>query len=283
MASFKGTGKKTLSINPYTGKVNGWTKSYPFFRTMRQLHRWLMDVPAQKGEKTVGKYVVGISTLLMAVILISGIVIWVPRSRKALRNRLTVSCSKGWRRFWYDSHVSLGFYATIFLLLMALTGLTWSFSWYRTAAYGLFGVSTSPSSGGAVSSHQPTEKKKEKTAFDYTTWDTAVAEIRQQYPVYSSLKLSNKHIQVNLPGNMRRTDTVHFNLKTGHIEEISLHTDTPVSQKIKGWFYAFHTGLWGGMYTKILYFLAALIGGILPLTGYYLWIKKKMARARKTS
>ena len=31
-------------------------------------------------------------------------------------------------------------YALIFLLAMALTGLTWSFPWYRTAFYKVFGV-----------------------------------------------------------------------------------------------------------------------------------------------
>ena len=125
MATFKGAGKRSLSVNPYTGEVNGWTKSYPFFQTMRKLHRWLMDPPAYKGAKSAGKVIVGITTFVMVVILVSGIVIWIPRTRKALRNRLVVSCTKGWWRFWYDSHVSLGIYVTLFLLVMALTGLTW--------------------------------------------------------------------------------------------------------------------------------------------------------------
>ena len=30
MATFKGTGKRSLSVNPYTGEVNGWTKKLPF-------------------------------------------------------------------------------------------------------------------------------------------------------------------------------------------------------------------------------------------------------------
>lgn len=104
---------------------------------MRKLHRWLLNPPPQKGASSVGKMIVGISTLLMVVILVSGLVIWWPRTRKALNNRLKVSCCKGWRRFWYDSHVALGFYSTLFLLVMALTGLTWSFGWYRSFAYGL--------------------------------------------------------------------------------------------------------------------------------------------------
>ena len=154
----------------------------------------------------------------MVFILISGLVIWIPRTRKALKNRLCVSCTKGWRRFWYDTHVSIGFYSTIFLLVMALTGLTWSFGWYRTAAYSLFGENPS------ASVHR-VDKVKEK-------------------PRKDEVRITWKDAQPSAP------------------------------QSMKGWFYAFHTGSWGGMFTKIVYFLAALSGGVLPLSGYYLWWKR---------
>ena len=38
-----------------------------------------------------------------------------------------------------------------------------------------------------------------------------------------------------------------------------------------------HTGKWGGIVMKILYFLAALIGGFLPISGYYMWWKQLMS------
>lgn len=277
MASFKGAGKQTLSVNPYTGEINGWTKSYPFFQTMRQLHRWLMDVPPQKGAKTTGKYIVGISTLLMTFILISGLIIWIPRNRKVLKNRLTVSFTKGWRRFWYDSHVSLGIYAVAFLLIMTLTGLTWSFQWYRNMAYGLVGASTT----STPATPKDKKEKKAQATFDYKIWDTALAEVQKLYSEYASLKLNAQTIQVNRKGNMRKTDTVHLNPQSGVLTQIIRYEDIPSSQKAKGWFYAFHTGSWGGMVSKVIYFLAALIGGALPLSGYYLWIKKKTAHARQ--
>ena len=85
---------------------------YGFFRETLRLHRWLLDAPAKKGERSVGKEVVGYGTLAMTAVLLSGVVVWWPRNKKVLRNRLSVSTGKGWRRFWYDSHVSVGFYAT---------------------------------------------------------------------------------------------------------------------------------------------------------------------------
>ncbi|MBM6657850.1 PepSY-associated TM helix domain-containing protein [Bacteroides gallinaceum] len=224
-ASFRETGRKQLSVNPYTGEVLGWTQSYPFFQTMRKLHRWLLDPPASKGEKSVGKIIVGITTLVMVFILISGLIIWIPRTRKALKNRLSVSCTKGWRRFWYESHVAIGFYSTLLLLVMALTGLTWSFGWYRTAAYSLFGET--PSSTQV----RHTDKGKDRSRKD-------------------EVKITWKDANASAP------------------------------QSLKGWFYAFHTGSWGGITTKILYFLAALFGGILPLSGYYLWWKRTRRREK---
>lgn len=171
-------------------------KGATFFRQTMRLHRWLLDPPAKKGEGSTGKWIVGTATLLMVVILASGLVAWWPRNRKALRNRLTVTCTKGWPRLWHDYHTSLGFYALLLLLLMALTGLTWSFGWFRDAAYSLL---------------------------DF------------------------------IPDNGQRR-----------------------------FLYSLHTGSWGGMVTRILYFLAALIGAFLPWTGYYLWWKKRK-RSRQTA
>lgn len=40
--------------------------------------------------------------------------------------------------------------------------------------------------------------------------------------------------------------------------------------------YTMHVSNWGGIFTRILTFLAALLGATLPLTGYYLWSKRLM-------
>lgn len=277
-AEFKNSGRKILSINPYTGEVIGWIEGNRFFQQVRKLHRWLLDAPAQKGEQSFGKTIVGISTLLMVLILISGIFIWIPRTHKGLKNRLTLSCTKGWRRFVHDNHVALGFYATLFLLVMALTGLTWSFGWYRNAAYSLFGAEkqTAASERPANEKTAGQQKLQKENLLDYTVWDNALSELQMYYPQYKSIKLNvnNAQIAPNRKSTMRRTDTAKFNPANGKIEHIQHYQDLPKSQTLRGWFYAFHTGSWGGIWTKTLYFIAAIIGGTLPISGYYLWIKR---------
>lgn len=302
MAAFRETGRRQLSVDPYTGHVNGWTESPAFFGIMRKLHRWLLDPPPSKGEKSVGKAIVGISTLGLVLILVSGLILWIPRNRKMLCNRLKVSFSNGRRRFWHDCHVSLGFYATLLLLVMALTGLTWSFGWYRTAAYALFG-GTQPTVAVRESSlrradsedrkgyernderitdrkHGGMRTEAEAHPFDYAVWDDVMVQLAVHYPVYKTIVLTQTEAQIERQSTMRRTDRVAFDPHSGCLGEITLYEDTPRQQRLRGWFYAFHTGSWGGFWTKLLYFLTALVGAMLPLTGYYLWWRRSTGRTK---
>lgn len=279
--SFSNGGKKVLFVNPYTGESIGWSKSYPFFQTMRKLHRWFLDIPKSKGSMSVGKLIVGVSTIAMTVILISGLVIWIPRTCKALKNRLTVACGKGVRRLMYDSHVALGFYATIFLLLMALTGPTWSFGWYREAAYTLLGAEPQTSNQQSGHSHGHTDKKEssntERKQDNTIAYDVVLKEIQDIYTDYNYIKLSKNEATVSLNkfGYKYKSDKVKFNPKTGVITSVKKFEENTVRQNLRWLIYSLHVGTWGGPVTKILYFLAALIGATLPLTGYYLWMKKK--------
>ncbi len=302
MAAFRETGRRQLSVDPYTGAVNGWAESPAFFGTVRKLHRWLLDPPPSKGEKSIGNAIVGVSTLALVVILVSGLILWIPRSRKALRNRLKVSCSDG-RRFWHDCHVSLGFYATLLLLVMALTGLTWSFGWYRTAAYALFGgtpqiavaqefPARKTDSGSRQSrersgerntgrEHDGTQAETEARPFDYAVWDAVLGQLTTHCTAYKTITLTRTEAQVARQSAMRRIDRATFDPRSGRLAEIARYEDTPRQQRLRGWFYTFHTGTWGGIWTKILYFLAALVGASLPLTGYWLWWRR-CTKKRKT-
>lgn len=285
IASFSNVKRKTLSVNPYTGEVNGWIEENTFFQQMRRLHRWLLDPPEKKGEMSTGKMVVGISTIIMVVVTVSGIVIWFPRKRSSVKSRLRISVNKGWRRFWYDCHVATGIYVAILILIMALTGLTWSFGWYRNAAYSLLGGAQRQTEAPSMP-QQPRgngQDKYRRERQDYRAWDNALAQVQKRYNEYKAVKLASDNIAIYPYQHFmtRASDTATFDKQTGNITGIKLYKDTPRAQKLRGWFFALHTGTWGGIYTKLLYFLAALAGGILPLSGYYLWIKKKWKGSKK--
>lgn len=278
--------RASIYVNQYTGEVNGKYERAPFFTFMFKMHRWLLD-SAKPGESiSVGKLIVGISTLMFVVILVSGIIIWWPRTRKALRNSLKIAVSKGWKRFWYDLHVAGGMYTLILLLAMALTGLTWSFSWYRTGFYKIFGAEVQQG-GGHVSTEKrneahPHSKKNRHSPFAH--WQEVYEQLRKNNPEYKQITLSKGSANVSFSrfGNQRAGDKYTFNPRNGEITESALYKDSDRAGKIRGWIFSVHVGSWGGTFTQILTFIAALLGAALPLTGYYLWIRRLYRKANRS-
>ena len=267
--AFRETGRRTLSVNPYTGQANGWVEGNAFFRTVRQLHRWFLDAPPRKGDRTLGKEVVAASTVVMVVILVTGVLIWLPRTRRGLKNRLAVHVRRGWPRWWHDLHVSVGFYASLLLLLMALTGLTWSYPGYRKAVYALFGATSAQSKATVAPASRPSASDP-----DPLVWTQVLDGLQARYPASTAFKFEHGTVSAIPSTAMRRADTYRFDPATGRITHTQLYRDKPRSQTMKGLLFALHTGSWGGWVTQVLYFLAALVGGTLPLTGYYLWIRR---------
>ena len=307
--------RASLYVDQYTGEVKGKSERSGFFMFMFRMHRWLLDSmnPGNEGIFW-GKMIVGVSTLLLVFVLISGIVIWWPRTRKALKNSLKITVSKGWRRFWYDLHVAGGMYALIFLLAMALTGLTWSFPWYRTAFYKVFGVEVQQRAAQGHEQKSDAQKRNTKLAAHrekkregnevrkgersrrpennhsdmysvtspFVYWQEIYDKLRRQNPEYKQISISSgtASVSFNRFGNQRASDRYSFNTDNGEFTETSLYQHQDKSGKIRGWIYSVHVGNWGGMFTRILTFIAALLGSALPLTGYYLWIKR-LIKVRK--
>ena len=307
--------RASLSVDQYTGEVKGKSERSGFFMFMFRMHRWLLDSmnPGNEGIFW-GKMIVGVSTLLLVFVLISGIVIWWPRTRKALKNSLKITATKGWRRFWYDLHVAGGMYALIFLLAMALTGLTWSFPWYRTAFYKVFGVEVQQRAAQGHEQKSDAQKRDTKLAAHrekkregnevrkgersrrpennhsdmysvtspFVYWQEIYDKLRRQNPEYKQISISSgtASVSFNRFGNQRASDRYSFNTDNGEFTETSLYQHQDKSGKIRGWIYSVHVGNWGGMFTRILIFIAALLGAALPLTGYYLWIKR-LIKVRK--
>lgn len=285
--------RASMYVDQYTGEITGKYERAPFFNFMFRMHRWLLDSMKQDGGIFWGKMIVGTSTLMFVFVLISGVVVWWPRTRKALKNSLKIVANKGWRRFWYDLHVAGGMYALVFLLAMALTGLTWSFQWYRTGFYKTFGVEVQPSMGHGNAAANATAKGGKREGkpegregrgahrySPYTNWQQVYEQLAEANPDYKQISVSDGSASVAVPrfGNQRGTDRYKFNPRNGEITETTLYKDLDNSGKIRGWIYSVHVGSWGGMLTRILTFVAALIGASLPLTGYYLWIRKKIKR-----
>ena len=339
--------RASVFVDQYSGEITGHYKRSPFFLFNFKLHRWLLDSAKPDGGIFWGKMIVGTSTIMFVFVLITGLFIWIPKTRKALHNRLKVATNKGWKRFWYDLHVSAGFYAFILLLVMALTGLTWSFQWYRKGFYQLFGaevtapapqppaqektldlavaqqkeadknnegitkgseeriqngLNDSKNPGASTREHGEKRAQREgdaemnnsqrehggkregngKPFAIYNNWGKVYEQIEIQNPDFDKISITTRGASVSHKrwGNQRAADSYKFNPRSGEVTEVELYRDSNKASKLRGWILALHIGNWGGLFSKILTFIAAIIGASLPMTGYYLWIKR-MRRKQK--
>lgn len=292
--------RASLFIDQYSGDITGRYERIGFFSTMFKLHRWLLDSANPHGDGVkAGKLLVGISTLIFVIALITGVIIWVPRARKNFRRSMSISFKDGWRGLWKGLHVAGGMYVLVFVLAMSLTGLTWSFNWYRTAFYAVCGVEHTPRNftqasgektngdsrhngegrgnhrGGRRGGHGEGRGEGRRHRSEFGRWQQVYEELRAQNPDAPQITIGSETASVTLgtTGNGRAADKYEFNRRSGEITPATKYADSLPADKLRGWIYAVHTGSWGGMLTRILWLLSALLGASLPLTGYYIWIK----------
>lgn len=288
--------RASVFVDQYTGLITGKYERLGFFGTMFKLHRWLLDSanPHGDGVKT-GKLLVGISTLIFVIALVTGVIIWLPRARKKFARSLSISFSGGWPGFWKSLHVAGGMYALIFVLAMALTGLTWSFGWYRTAFYAVCGVEHTPRNFAVAEAKGSSEHGEGRRGprgehgegrrhghngeghrhSEFGRWQQVYDEVKALNPDAPQITIGPETASVTLgtTGNGRAADRYTFNRRTGEVSLVTPYADTVETDKLRGWIYSIHTGSLGGLLTRILWLLSALLGASLPLTGYYIWIR----------
>ena len=278
---------KTVFVNQYTGKILGEAPDdIAFFTVMYRLHRFLLQSRPKGDGIFWGKRIVGISTIVFVFIIITGIVVWVPRRGRSWGNRFKISVRRGWHRLWYDLHVAGGIYVALLLLVMALTGLTWAFPWYRTAFYGIFAperneLSTTENNSLDIAANEPTDTT---TLTQFAVWQ-GVYDAVKQHSNYVEISINPDEVRARISdcGNRRASDYYEFDTATGAITSVELYKNTSNNSKLRGWVYSLHTGSWGGFWVRLIYFIAAMFGATLPLTGYYLWIRRTLRSKKQHS
>jgi uncharacterized iron-regulated membrane protein len=127
------------SVDPYTGEIlilgETFSPSGEFFGVVRRLHTSLF-LP-----HPIGGIIVGSATLIFVIVALSGLCLWLPanfRNIGSWKNGFFIRFHKRKNQLIDDLHKTLGFYALIPVLLMALTGLVWSFQWFDNGVQIIF-------------------------------------------------------------------------------------------------------------------------------------------------
>ncbi|WP_445115175.1 PepSY domain-containing protein [Acinetobacter sp. WZC-1] len=131
-----------MMVNPYNAAVLPEIKGQAFFRFVLQIHRTLTAGP-------IGKQITGACTLMLIFFVLSGLYLRWPKKHK-LKQWLAIKPQLKGRNFLWDLHAVAGTWVIVFYLLLACTGLFWSYDWWRSGMFKVLGVerSTFPGPGG---------------------------------------------------------------------------------------------------------------------------------------
>lgn len=273
-------GTKVL-VNPYTKAIHKAekTKADEFMLTMFKLHRWLLL------DTDIGRPIVGVATIIFLLLSISGIVLWFPKKIKwkTIKPGLKIKTNAKWKRVNHDLHNTLGFYACIFLLIMAITGLCWSFEAYREGLGYVMGTKIFDRSN-------PEFQLKNSTNTKVISYDKAIeianaslnypGELAVTFPNPKSNYYSFRKYSAN-NWSPSTSDKIYIDTE-GSILKIEWFDEKPINDKIASVIKPLHTGDIFGTFSKIIYFLACLIGTSLPVTGTIIWLNKLKKKNRKT-
>ncbi|SMO49033.1 PepSY-associated TM helix domain-containing protein [Fodinibius sediminis] len=271
-------------LNPYTGQLIKMVDlEAGFFHFILEGHIYLW-----MGE--VGKKIVSYSTLIFLLILVSGLILWWPRNRKAARKRVRFRWSDRtrWKRKNYDLHNILGFYASLIALVVAITGLSIAFNWFSEGVHILTGGEKQtrfvlPENISSVQETGPSGKPIDIIWRQMMQEYPQAASVEMHYPpteeytIYAYVKLSK--------GTYWDSDFRYFDARTleevepdhiyGKLEQAS------IADNIQRMNYDIHVGAIGGFAGKIIVFLSSLVVASLPVTGITIWWGRRRQAVRR--
>ncbi len=280
-----------IFLNPYSANyINKQTvigrNGFNFFRFILNGHRalWL--------PYDIGHQIVGYSVIVFVILLVTGIIMWWPKkwNIKSIKRNFTVNWKNGFRKLNHDSHNILGFYVTIFALIIAITGLTWSFKWVGNSIHFI-------ASGGSVNTEKPLTKK-EKSTTDSISIDPSKA---MDICFYKALHEEPNPKRIYFSPNLKNTSTIEFifykyqgKYYNSNSYNYDITTTKPIrkkgdrfinkafADKLSDMYYDIHTGAILGFTGKILAFLVSLICASLPITGFIIWFQKRKNKKKQT-
>ena len=278
MTPVPGTDRKKFELfylNPYTAQLLGKPASEEIFRQILDLHRRLMW-----GDT--GKAVIGAATLFLLLLLVSGLYLRWPKIRRLhWRTWLLIDLTQRRRNFIVQLHAVAGTWMFLAYLCAALTGLAWSYDWYRNGLRELSQVT-------AVRQEKPPSPAQNMADAEGNA-DLLWVRFNEHVPKYQKMIVllpsdSAQAVQIlyldsDAPHPYANSRIV-IDGRTGQVQQHERYAEKTAGEKLMASLYAIHSGSFFGTVGRSIMMLASLLLPFFLVTGWIMYLQRLRSKRR---
>lgn len=274
----------SVFADPYDGAVLGPVRWEDGFETILALHRFLL-VPGEGGGW--GRQITGVGAMALLVFLASGIVLRWPKVHR-LRIWLRPNLARPGRPRWWSLHAVAGTWLLPVYGVIALSGLTWSYDWFKDGANRLLVGPPAEQAkplrkGGRAPGEAPV-----MPALD-AAWGSFLAGEGRDFARAQVLLPEADSQPIRIRWFARDDDRpaarneARYEAATGAMVSAERAAAQPLGKRIAGNMLEVHRGRFFGGGFALLFCLAALAMPGFAVTGLALYILRRRAAGRRVT
>lgn len=243
--------------------------------TLFHLHRYLLA-----GDT--GKVVIAVQGVALALMTLTGIVIWWPRmTRSAIVNALSVRFGGSWPRFSFQLHRSAGFFCAPVLLFLGFSGVHFNMpAWVAPLV-------------GAVATVTPNEKpvNLSPAGLPQLSVAEAIAAAQARYPAarvgrvnFPAGATQPWEVRVRQPGELRQgpgATRISIDARDGTILRVADPLRAPGGDRFMAALFPLHSGEAFGTAGKVFISFMGLTPLAFFVTGIVVWLKFRRKPKKK--
>jgi uncharacterized iron-regulated membrane protein len=250
-----------IYVDPASAKVLGHTSYLNVQRFFRSFHMALFDT----GNLSLFGVTLGyLLVVLLAFPLLASMITSLVFYKRWWRGFLTLTIGRGPKAFWSSAHKMIGVWSLWLVFVIGTTGVWYLAEWYIP-------YPEEPQTQTIVPASPP------------LTLDQLVEKAKVNYPALRVKGISNWENANTMwldghDGSLLvrdRAASIGIDRYTGAIVEIRKPGDLSALDRWAETADVIHFGTWGGLASKILYFVFGLLLSALVLTGAYLHVKRQ--------
>jgi sulfite reductase (NADPH) flavoprotein alpha-component len=267
----KGRGESSY-VDPHSGRLLGEATGRELFRFVTTLHRWLA---LPEGGNGIGRQITGFSAIALIYFALSGLYLRWPRRPLDWRAWLVLDLRKSGRNLYHALHAVIGGWVLVFYLVSALTGLWWSYDWYRQGV--LHALTGEGSREEKRDEPKPGEDGQPVLA---PAWRSFLQASGGRFDnVRITMPTGDKPISFRALApdarHERMTDEYRIDAATGAVEKTDLYARRSWGKTITASMYEIHRGAFFGAAGRIALLITSLTMPLFTITGFLLYLARR--------